>query len=47
VRLARAPGVRIEFGPEPLRGGPMMHMMCYEPSGIRVEFIVPAGTLQR
>src|SRR3989338_8485159 len=33
VRLTRAPGVRIEFGPEPLRGGPTMHMMCYEPSG--------------
>lgn len=41
VRLAGAPGVRIEFGPEPLRGGPAMHMMCYEPSGIRLEFIVP------
>lgn len=41
-RLSRAPGVRIEFAPEPLRGGPTMHMMCYEPSGIRVEFIVPA-----
>lgn len=32
-------GVEIEFSPELLRGGPAMHMMCYEPSGIRVEFI--------
>ncbi len=40
--LAEAPGVRIEFAPEPLRGGPAMHMMCYEPSGIRVELIHPA-----
>jgi catechol 2,3-dioxygenase-like lactoylglutathione lyase family enzyme len=32
-------GVRIEFAPELLRQGPAKHMMCYEPSGIRVEFI--------
>lgn len=32
-------GARIEFPPEPLSGGPVMHMMCFEPSGIRVEFI--------
>ncbi len=38
ARLAAA-GVPIEFPPEPLRGGPARHMMCYEPSGIRVEFI--------
>jgi len=35
----KASGVRIEFAPELLREGPAMHMMCYEPSGIRVEFI--------
>ncbi len=35
----QASGARIEFPPELLRDGPMMHMMCYEPSGIRVEFI--------
>lgn len=39
--LQKTEGVRIEFGPEPLRGGPTMHMMCYEPGGVRVEFIVP------
>ena len=31
--------VKIEFPPELLRNGPAKHMMCYEPSGIRVEFI--------
>lgn len=30
--------VPIEFPPEPMRGGPARHMICYEPSGIRVEF---------
>ena len=33
--------ITIEFAPEPLRQGPARHMMCYEPSGIRVEFIWP------
>lgn len=32
-------GVQIEFAPELLGKGPAKHMMCYEPSGIRVEFI--------
>ncbi len=31
--------VAIEFAPELLGEGPAKHMMCYEPSGIRVEFI--------
>lgn len=34
-------GTNIEFAPEPLGKGPTKHMMCYEPSGIRVEFIWP------
>lgn len=34
-------GIKIEFAPELLRDGPAKHMMCYEPSGIRVEFIWP------
>lgn len=38
-RLDRAPGVRIEFAPEPLSGGPTKHMMIREPSGNRLEFI--------
>lgn len=32
-------GIHIEFPPEMLGQGPARHMMCYEPSGIRVEFI--------
>ena len=40
-RLREMSGVKIEFAPELLRQGPAKHMMCYEPSGIRVEFIWP------
>jgi len=40
-RVRDLKGVKIEFGPELLRQGPAKHMMCYEPSGIRVEFIWP------
>ena len=35
----RAHGVTIEFAPQAIAGLPLKHMMCYEPSGIRVEFI--------
>jgi len=31
--------IKIEFAPEFLRDGPARHMMCFEPSGIRIEFI--------
>lgn len=41
ARIRGAGGVAIEFAPELLRDGPAMHMMCFEPSGIRVEFIWP------
>ena len=41
-KLLAAGDVMIEFAPEYLREGPTMHMMCYEPGGIRIEFIVPA-----
>lgn len=34
-------GIKIEFAPELVQQGPAKHMMCYEPSGIRVEFIWP------
>lgn len=34
-------GTSIEFAPERLGPGPAKHMMCREPSGIRVEFIWP------
>ncbi len=33
--------IQIEFSPELLGQGPAKHLMCYEPSGIRVEFIWP------
>ncbi len=35
--------VHIEFAPELLRDGPALHMMCFEPSGIRLEFIWPGN----
>ncbi len=35
--------VRIEFPPEPVGTGPRKHMMCYEPGGIRLEFIWPGA----
>lgn len=35
--------VKIEFAPEQLGPGPAKHMMCYEPSGIRIEFIWPGN----
>lgn len=30
--------IEIEFEPTLIREGPSMHMMCYEPSGVRIEF---------
>ena len=41
-RLRAAKHIKIEFAPELLRSGPAMHMMCYEPGGIRIEFVVAA-----
>lgn len=35
-----ASGLSIEFPPEFVGEGPSRHMMCYEPSGIRVEFFL-------
>lgn len=40
-KLAADVNIEIEFAPEPLRNGPSIHMMCIEPGGIRIEFIVP------
>jgi catechol 2,3-dioxygenase-like lactoylglutathione lyase family enzyme len=42
-KLDATNGVDIEFGPEPLGGGPTKHMMCFIPGGIRMELIAPAG----
>ena len=41
-KMRAAGNVAIEFSPEYLREGPTTHMMCYEPGGVRIEFIVPA-----
>jgi len=38
LKMAQVP---IEFGPELLGDGPAKHMICYEPSGMRVEVIWP------
>ena len=38
-------GISIEFAPELLRQGPAKHMMCFDPSGIRIEFIWPGNSL--
>jgi hypothetical protein len=42
-RLAAYPGVTIEFSPELVGNGPRKHMMCYEPGGLRIEFIWPGA----
>lgn len=34
-------GIAIEFSPEQLGTGPARHMICYDPSGIRLEFVWP------
>ena len=42
-RLTAAPGVVIEFAPQALRGGPVRHMMCAIPGGVRLELIATAA----
>lgn len=39
-------GVTVEFAPEFMGDGPTTHMMIREPSGLRLEFIVPADRAQ-
>lgn len=41
-RLGARKDVDVVFAPEPLGGGPTLHMMTRIPGGIRVEFIAPA-----
>jgi len=38
LEVLKANQIDIEFEPTPIHEGPSMHMMCYEPSGIRIEF---------
>ncbi len=42
-KLQSTDDVVIEFAPEPLGGGPIQHLMCEIPGGIRVEFIAPSA----
>jgi len=42
-KLTQTEGVTVEFSPEPLMGGPAKHMICTEPGGVRIEFIVPGS----
>ncbi|WP_427967799.1 VOC family protein [Altererythrobacter sp.] len=44
-RFEQHPRVTIEFAPEFLGDGPTTHMMIREPSGLRLEFIVPRGRM--
>lgn len=39
-------GVRIEFAPEFMGQGPTTHMMIREPSGNRLEFVVPGSRVR-
>ena len=41
LEVLKANQVEIEFEPTLIREGPSMHMMCFEPSGIRIEFYYP------
>ena len=41
--LSETDGVKIEFAPESLGGGPTKHMMISIPGGIRMELIAPAA----
>ena len=45
-KLKQQDNVNIEFAPEFLGQGPTTHMMINEPSGIRLEFIVPASRIE-
>jgi len=43
AKLSSRTDVQIEFEPELVGSGPRKHMMCNEPSGIRIEFIWPGN----
>lgn len=46
AKFLEAEGVRIEFAPEFMGQGPTTHMMIREPSGNRLEFVVPASRVR-
>lgn len=37
--VSKLSDVTIEFPPQSLQGTPTTHMMCFEPGGVRVEFV--------
>jgi lactoylglutathione lyase len=39
TRVAKWPGVVVEFAPELVGSGPRIHCMVREPGGVRVEFV--------
>lgn len=45
-KFQKVEGVRIEFAPEFMGQGPTTHMMIREPSGNRLEFVVPGGRVR-
>lgn len=45
-KFAAHKDVIVEFGPEFLGEGPTTHMIIREPSGLRLEFIVPADRIK-
>ena len=42
-KLSKIDDVTFEFEPESLGEGPTRHMICFEPGGVRLEFIAPQG----
>lgn len=46
AKFAVTEGVRIEFAPEFMGQGPTTHMMIREPSGNRLEFVVPGSRVR-
>ncbi|MCC3859937.1 VOC family protein [Pseudemcibacter aquimaris] len=45
-KIKNMDNIHIEFAPEHMGNGPTTHMMINEPSGIRLEFIVPGGRIR-
>lgn len=45
AKLQETEGVTIEFAPEFMGQGPTTHMMIRDPSGLRLEFVVPASRM--
>lgn len=47
AKLLQTEGVTIEFAPEFMGQGPTTHMMIRDPSGLRLEFVVPASRMPK